>query len=460
MTFELETDLALVQMTEELARMRAELDVSSRLATHDALTGLPGRRTISDRLDEAILQSADGGDPVAAIFVDVDRFKVVNDLYGHAVGDQVLREVALRLSEAVGDDGEVGRLGGDEFVVVVRGAPSGRLERLTDSVLRGVGPTIDVGHRRFPLSVSVGVARAHPDSSAAVLLDRADLAMYRAKQSGRGTAVHFDEEMERELTERAELGRELSAALQDGELCVHYQPTFNVLTGAVIGFEALVRWQNPRRGLLPASSFVPIAEDMGEVWAIDAFVLAETARRISDWQRLAPRFSDLVMSVNLSSQQFRDSSLVATISDAISAAGIVASSFQLEITESAVTDPRSGDATTVLRNLHDLGVKLAMDNFGTGSSSLACLRELPFDVLNIDRRFIAGLGADRDDEAIVSAVLHLARSFAIEAVAEGVETAGQHSWLVRNGCHLAQGFHYSHPLSPQRAEELLRTSSG
>lgn len=453
-----DVDTTLVHLTAELARIRAELDESTRLATHDALTGLPNRRTITERLHEAMVRSDGRG--VAAMFIDVDRFKVINDLYGHEVGDRVLCEVAHRLRDAVGESAEVGRLGGDEFVVVVHHATEQRLARLADAVFDHVGPTVDVGHRTLPLTVSVGVAPATSVCGAAELLDRADAAMYRAKRGGRATVVHFDEQMERELVERAELERELTSALQDGQLDVHYQPTFELATGRIIGFEALVRWMHPERGILPASRFVPLAEDVGEVWAIDAFVLGETGRRAASWQQMDPSLGDLVMSVNLSAQQFRDQSIVETIGHAVGVAGVPPSTFQLEIAETTVTDTRGGDPDAVLHRLHDVGVRLAMDNFGTGSSSLACLKQLPLDVLNIDRRFISGLGACRDDEVIVHAVLRLAEAFGVDAVAEGVETDSQHGWLAAAGCRLAQGYHYSRPLTAEAAEALLRAHVG
>lgn len=447
-----------MQLAAELARIRAELDESTRLATHDALTGLPNRRTVTERLAEAMARA--DGEHVAAMFIDVDRFKVINDLYGHEVGDRVLCEVAHRLRDALPESAEVGRLGGDEFVVIVQHATERRLIEIATAVSDRVGPTVDVGHRTLPLTVSVGVAPATSIGGAAEVLDRADAAMYSAKRRGRACVVHFDEQMERELVERAELERELTTALQDGQLGVHYQPTLRLDSGRIVGFEALVRWMHPERGILPASRFVPLAEDVGEVWAIDAFVMGETGRLAARWQQLHPSLSDLVMSVNLSAQQFRDQSVVETVDHAVGVAGVPPSTFQLEIAETTVADTRGGDPVAVLGRLHDLGVRLAMDNFGTGSSSLACLKQLPLDVLNIDRRFISGLGDCHDDEVIVHAVLRLADAFGVLAVAEGVETTGQHEWLARSGCHLAQGYHYSRPVTAEAAEALLRAQVG
>jgi EAL domain-containing protein (putative c-di-GMP-specific phosphodiesterase class I) len=281
--------------------------------------------------------------------------------------------------------------------------------------------------------------------------------MYRAKRSGRAAVVHFDAEMEQELTQRSQLERDLTHALQDGQLTVHYQPTVRVVDGRIVGFEAFVRWLHPTMGVLPAQRFVPLAEDVGQVWAIDAFVLGETGRRAAAWQSMHPSLTDLVMSVNLSSQQFRDQSVISTVRHAVEASGVRPSTFQLEVSEATLMDPRSPDPEVLLHRLHQLGVRLAIDNFGTGSSSLSCLRQLPLDVLNIDRRFIAGLGSDRDDEVIVRAVLHLATAFDVDAVAEGVETEAQRSWLTDAGCRLAQGYLFSAPVDADGAEQMLRT---
>ncbi len=447
--------LSLVRLTAELQSIREELDATIRLASHDALTGLPNRRTITERLADAVDQSSGEGG-VAAMFIDVDRFKVINDLYGHEVGDRVLREVAERIRGALGDDDEVGRLGGDEFVVVVRDATPERVAHLAWAITDAVGPTVDVGHRTLPLTVSLGVAMAHRDHVATELLDRADAAMYRAKRSGRAAVVHFDEEMERELLQRSQLERDLTHALQDGQLTVHYQPTVDIGARCIVGFEAFVRWLHPTMGVLPAQRFIPLAEDVGQVWAIDAFVLGETGRRAAAWQGLHPTLSDLVMSVNLSSQQFRDQSVIDTVHHAVSTSGVRPSTFQLEVSEATLMDPRSPDPELLLGRLHALGVRLAIDNFGTGSSSLSCLRQLPLDVLNIDRRFIAGLGVSRDDEVIVRAVLNLAEAFGVDAVAEGVETEDQSNWLGAAGCRLAQGYLFSHPIDAPAAEQLLR----
>jgi EAL domain-containing protein (putative c-di-GMP-specific phosphodiesterase class I) len=280
--------------------------------------------------------------------------------------------------------------------------------------------------------------------------------MYRAKQRGRGQLCVFDERMHREFTDRAELERQLTAALQDGQFTVHYQPTCRVLDSAIVGFEALVRWQHPTRGMLAAHQFVPLAEEAGQVWAIDAFVLAETVRQVAAWQALHPTLRELVMSVNLSAQQFRDSGVVEHVGDALERSGLDPSTLQLEVSESTLMDPRSGSPTRTVDQLHDLGIRLAVDNFGTANSSLSCLKQLPVDTLNIDRRFTAGLGSSRDDEAIVRAMLGLAHAFGLDAVAEGIEDERQRRWLRESGCELAQGYLFSRPVTAPAAEALLR----
>jgi diguanylate cyclase (GGDEF)-like protein len=443
----------LIELSRAVQELRAELDQTVRLATHDPLTGLPNRRTITERIGEVL----DDGPttPVAVLFIDVDRFKLVNDLYGHEVGDRVLVEVADRLREAIGDGDEVARLGGDEFLVLTRRTGPAVVD-LGERIAAEVGPSIDVGHRTLPMSVSIGVATRRAAEAPARLVANADAAMYRAKQAGRAATVHYDEHMHREFADRAALERELTVALQDGQLTVHYQPICDLQHDRIVGFEALVRWLHPTRGILPAQEFVPLAEDVGQVWAIDAFVLAETGRQAAMWQSLDPGHRDLVMSVNLSAQQFRDSGVVDNVRRAVDRAGVAPSTFQLEVSETTIMDPRSGSPSHTVEQLHRLGVRLAVDNFGTANSSLSFLKQLPMDVLNIDRRFTSGLGSSPDDEAIVRAVLSLADAFGMDAVAEGIEEPRQAEWLRRAGCRLGQGFLFSRPVTAGAAEALLR----
>lgn len=451
--------LSAAELTRAVHELQLELRETARLATHDPLTGLPNRRTILERIAEAT-DAAGAEHPVAVLFLDVDRFKLINDLYGHEVGDQVLTEIADRLRSTINEGDDVARLGGDEFVVVTRDATIDRLAALGERISNAVGPTIDLGHRSMPLSVSIGVALAHRDVAPGGLIANADAAMYRAKQAGRAAIVHFDERMQAEMSERATLERDLTAALQDGQLTVHYQPICELDGGRIVGFEALVRWLHPTRGVLPANDFVPLAADVGQVWAIDSFVLAETGRQAATWQGLDPSLRDLIVSVNLSAQQFRDSGVVDTIDGVVSSAGIAPSTFQLEVSESTIMDQRSGGPTQTISALHDLGVRLAVDNFGTAHSSLSCLKQLPLDALNLDRRFTAGLGSSPDDEAIVRAVLGLAQAFGLDAVAEGVEDERQARWLRDEGCRLAQGYLFSRPLDAQGASQLLTAQLG
>lgn len=438
----------------ELSQLRADLDATVRLATHDPLTGLPNRRTIAERLEEGLSGASDLV-PVAVLFVDVDRFKLVNDLYGHEVGDRVLTEIATRLRCALGDGDDLARLGGDEFVVLCRRATQANLAELVSRINTHVGPTIDVGHRTLPVSVSVGVALAGGALDPEDLIAEADAAMYRAKRMGRGSIAYFDETMQREFAERADLERDLSRALQDGQLTVHYQPTYDLATRAIVGLEALVRWNHPRLGVLPANRFVPLAEDVGEVWAIDTFVLSETSRQLARWQEMSPALADLTMAVNLSAQQLRDSNVVRTIGEALDAASVDPATFQLEICESTMTDERSGSPLATLRELDGLGVKLAVDNFGTASSPLSALKQLPVGAVNIDRSFTAGAGTNGDDEAILRAIIGLADAFGIDAVAEGVETAQQLEWLRAAGCRTGQGYLLSRPLTADQTTALL-----
>ncbi|MFZ4518320.1 MAG: putative bifunctional diguanylate cyclase/phosphodiesterase [Microthrixaceae bacterium] len=436
----------------ELEQLRADFEATTRLASHDPLTGLPNRRTILERMSEW-LSAATPERPVAALFVDVDRFKLINDLYGHDSGDRALIQVAERLHAAAGPGDDVARLGGDEFLVVSRAAGPEQLQQLVARLEHAVHRPVDLGHRSMPLTASVGVATASGPVAAPELVGRADAAMYRAKEQGRGCTVHFDDGMAEEMLERATLERQLSTALQDGQLLVHYQPTFELTSGRIVGVDALVRWEHPELGTIPAQRFVPLAEAVGEVWAIDTFVLAETAARLADWHRLGHH--DLRMAVNLSGQLLRDAHVVELLAGLVERHDIPAGAFQLDISESTVMDDRSGTPHGTLRDLADLGVRLGVDNFGTAASSLSTLKDLPVDVVNIDRGFTAGAGTVADDDAILRAILGLARAFGIDAVAEGIESEAQQQWLVDAGFRLGRGYHLSRPVEPGVVTELL-----
>lgn len=434
----------------QVHRLRASLDDATYQATHDALTGLLNRPGLIRALDEMLA----AGQVATVLFVDVDRFKVINDVMGHATGDRVLVEVASRLCAVTRAGDLVGRLAGDEFVVVARTGDPVSTAALADRVIAEVGRPIDLGHREVVLTVSVGVAAADGARSGEELLVDADVAMYRAKQGGRARVVCFDAEMRREMTHRSELERELTHALRDQQFVVHYQPTLHLGDDSIAGFEALVRWNHPSRGLLAPGEFVPLAEETGQIAQIDTIVLREATRQLAEWQRLDPSLAGLGMSVNLSARQFTDPDLVATVAAALAESGVEPHTLWLEITESVVMDETNA-TLEILRSLRQLGARLMVDDFGTGYSSLVYLKRFPVDALKIDRGFVDGLGVDVEDEAIVRAVVGLAEALGLQVVAEGVETPRQLDQLRRLRCGMAQGYLFSPPVPAEVATELL-----
>ena len=436
-------------------QMRVSLEGATYQASHDSLTHLPNRAAVLDTLDRSLVDTS-VDHPLALLFVDVDRFKAINDVLGHAVGDRVLIEIANRLHSAVRAADMVARLAGDEFVVVARGVSVDEAEELALRINDAVGRPLDVGYRDIVLTVSVGVAVATCPMAGDDLLADADVAMYRAKQRGRSRVVHFDQQMRVEAQHRSELERDLTGALRDGgQLEVHYQSTIGLATGRIIGFEALVRWRHPTKGLLGAHEFVPLAEETGQVSGIDRFVLREATRQLAAWRAIDPTFGKLSIAVNLSARQFGDPELVALVDDALRSARIPSEALWLEITETTVMG-ETGAPLAILQALRALGVRLSIDDFGTGYSSLVYLKRFPVDALKIDRSFITGLLEHHDDRAIVIAVIRLAEALGLTAVAEGVETEAQADWLRSHDCTTAQGYLFARPLPPAECERMLR----
>jgi diguanylate cyclase (GGDEF)-like protein len=426
-------------------------------ATHDTLTGLPNRAFVLDLLEQGLVRARETGKVMATLFIDLDRFKIINDSLGHEAGDQVLSAVASRLRELGPDGGTVGRLAGDEFVVVINDvtelADAVRLgERIVETLSRPITMVSDLGEREATVGASIGVAFS--DGSTMVepadVLRDADVAMYRAKQRGRGRVEVFDEALRVAVERRLELQDELRRGIHAGDLRVHYQPIIDTAAAAVIGFEALVRWQHPTRGLLGAAEFIEVAEDSGLIIPLGAEVLAEACRQTALWRAKRPGCENLHIAINVSGTQFSHPSFVPTIAAVIAGTGLDPDALWLEITETSIM----ADAETArdtLAAVRALGVHLAIDDFGTGYSSLAYLRRFPVEVLKVDRTFVAGLGQDREDEAIVAMIISLARTLDLLLVAEGVETAEQLEQLQRLGCSTVQGYFHGRPVAAEYA---------
>ena len=420
-------------------------EVMTRQALYDSLTGLANRRLLVERLEAALERSRTDRHLHALIFVDVDRFKAINDSLGHGTGDGLLVAVADRMRQAVGGRGLVGRFGGDEFVILVEDV-EGADEAVT--VARRIcaaveEPLVLPDGYEIVASLSVGIALTEPGQSADDALHNADVAMYRAKGRG-GTYQVFDKElMGTRSSERIDLEAALRKGIERGELEVHYQPLVSVDDGRIVAAEALVRWRHPVEGLISPDRFVPMAEETGLILPMGQFVLKEACRQIAQIRRRVGR--DLPVAVNLSPRQFQQSTLLADVATALDRAGLESHLLTFEITETMVMDDMAG-ATEIMKKLNRLGVRLAIDDFGTGHSSLGYIKNFPVHEVKVDRLFVNNLASDPVDSAIVRAVVDLADAMGIHAVAEGVETVEQLEGLRRIGCHLGQGYLFSRPV--------------
>jgi diguanylate cyclase len=419
-------------------------------ATHDRLTGLPNRSYLTEHLVRCISRAEAEGSSISVIFVDVDRFKLVNDTGGHTLGDQLLISVAERLVTGVGDDGLVARIGGDEFVVVLTGLDSVNTAVDHAEAIRSLfDPAFDLDTTRVFSSASLGVTHVQgddlPDDPDRLIRD-ADTAMYRAKEAGRDGLAVFDAKMRDAVAERLDLERDLRSAITGGQLHVHFQPIVAIVGGEVSGFEALVRWSHPTRGLIPPTTFIPIAEENGSIIEIGAWVLSEATRELAIWRTSLGQ--DLTVAVNLSSRQLRDDRLVEQVRRSLVENDLPGSALCLELTESLLMeDPVAAAAT--LRSVREMGVRLSIDDFGTGYSSLSYLKRFPVDTVKIDRSFVEDLDQPGSaDESLVAAIIAMASALGVSTVAEGVETTSQAERLRILGAERAQGYLYARPLAP------------
>jgi diguanylate cyclase (GGDEF)-like protein/PAS domain S-box-containing protein len=436
-------------------RRRAEERIQYQ-AYHDALTGLPNRLLLHDRLTQALGHAHRLGRLLAVMFVDIDHFKLINDTLGHAVGDRLLQGLAERLVTCVREDDTVARMGGDEFTFVFGGmARPEDAARMAEKVLQAVGQPFPLDGHDLHITASVGIAvypadGGDPDS----LLQSADAAMYRAKEQGRNNYQLCTPGMNDRALERMVLEGRLRRALEGDELVLYYQPLVNAATGAVVGTEALLRWEHPERGLLMPDEFIPVAEESRLILPIGQWVLGAAARQLRSWHEAG--LTDLRMSVNISARQFQQPGLVASVREALDGAGLAPRFLELEITES-IAMSNVGWTAEVLEALQDMGIRISIDDFGTGQSSLSYLKHFPLSTLKIDRSFVSDIAVDPEDEAIVNAIIALAHVLGLSVIAEGVETEDQLAFLRRAGCEEYQGYLFSRPVRPEALLELLRT---
>jgi diguanylate cyclase (GGDEF)-like protein/PAS domain S-box-containing protein len=434
-------------------RMEAELE---RLALYDSLTGLPNRALFSDRLTHAI-ERRGRTHATAVYFLDVDRFKRINDSLGHSAGDEVLREVAMRIQRTIRPEDTVARFGGDEFTVLCE-AVGGVLEAVgvADRLQRELAEPVYAGGAELRLSASIGIAMAEPgdDMNTSRLVEDADAAMYRAKERGGARTELFDMAMRERAVEELSIEQELQHGLERGELRLFYQPLVNLDSGEMVGAEALIRWEHPERGMLTPDKFLPVAEESGLIVQVGAWAVGEACRRLRDWDRRNGHGSPFGLAVNLSARELTHPDVVTTVLNAVRRSALDPHRLTIEVTEStAMADRETG--FRALRELSAAGVRIAIDDFGTGYSSLDHLREMPADILKIDRSFVAGMAANSPDSALVAAAIAMGRALEMEVVAEGIETAEQVADLRELGCPLGQGFLFARPLPPDELDGLL-----
>ena len=439
-----------------LAVFQANASQIAFLAHHDPLTKLPNRTLFHDRVQQAMAQ-LDRGARFALLCLDLDRFKAVNDTLGHPVGDGLLRQVAERLRACVRDGDTVARLGGDEFAIILQNmSEPADVDRLAARIIEVISAGYEVDGHQVSVGTSIGVALAPTDGSTPdELFKNADTALYGAKANGRGTACFYEDAMNTVLQSRRTLEMSLQQAIAREEFQLHYQPLVESRSHRVYGFEALIRWPHPERGMIPPDVFIPVAESAGLIGVIGQWVLRRACLDAATWP------DDVKVAVNLSALQFKNKELVADVRDALAASGLRASRLELEITESVLL--HDGQATlSTLREMKALGVQIAMDDFGTGYSSLSYLRSFPFDKVKIDRSFIKDLPHDRNAAAIVRAIVGLSSTFGMAVTAEGVETDEQAMQLAIEACTQLQGYLFSKPVPaasvPGLIERLSATS--
>lgn len=457
-----ELELRLIQVTTDLAGLAIDSRRSEEriryLAHYDQLTGLPNRTMFSQMLSHALVQADRNSYQVALLFMDMDRFKNINDILGHESGDRMLQKVAKRIRDSVRDADTVARLGGDEFVVLLEDfkEPS-ELVNAAKTLIDQLAVPMVIEGRDFHQTVSIGISTYPADgNNVQTLIKNADMAMYRAKESGRNSYRFYSAQMGAGSLERMTLESELRRAIEYNEFVLHYQPKVNIETGTIVGVEALVRWQHPEKGLLSPSKFIAFAEETGQIMAIGQWVLKSVCRQLRAW--LDEGLPQVRIAVNLSARQFSHDDLLSDIAVALRQSDLSPDVLELEITESVVMD-NAGKAIRILNELKGMGVRISMDDFGIGYSSLANLKRFPLDSVKIDRSFIRDIPDEANDAAITHAIIAMAHALKLGVIAEGVETEDQLVFLREHGCDEIQGYYFSRPLPAEAFQHFLNKHS-
>ena len=424
------------------------------LAHHDSLTGLPNRLLMQDRLNQAITQARRSGGQVALMFIDLDRFKLVNDSFGHVIGDTLLKQVARRLTDCLRDTDTVARLGGDEFTIMLPdvASPQGAGE-VAERILSEFAQPFSEAEQELFVSASIGISLFPRDAAVPEdLVSHADTAMYSAKDSGRNNYCYFTEGLNHEVRQKVMMESGLRRAIERGELRLFYQPKIDLASRRVIGAEALVRWQHPTLGLVPPGKFIPIAEESGLIVPLGEWVLNAACAQLCAWQKEG---HELQVAINVSARQFQQRNLADLVLRAMAASNVDPKFIEIEVTESAIMNDAQSSIST-LEAMKSRGISISIDDFGTGYSSLSYLKRLPLDILKIDQSFVRDVTTDHNDAAIVRAIIGLARSLGIKVIAEGVEDDRQLSFLNAYGCNYGQGYLFGRPLAPETFIEVMR----
>lgn len=439
-------------------RQRFERELRHQ-AMHDALTGLPNRALLMDRIEQAIELARRRNESLTLLFLDLDRFKLVNDSLGHAAGDELLCVVTRRLGHLVGLGDTLARLGGDEFILLLTSPmPADALATMTKDLMRVVAEPVLVAEREVSITCSLGYCIYPQDGAdATTLVKHADAAMYGAKKDGGNQVRRYTPDLSLHASERLELETQLKQALQRGEFLLHYQPQIEIASGRIVGVEALVRWQHPVRGLLPPTQFIPLAEESGLIEPIGEWVLRTACAQAATWRRSG--LPGLRMGINVSARQFHNPALESMVAQVLAEYALVPEQLELEITESlSMKDPE--ESIRILSSFKALGIGIAIDDFGTGYSNLVYLRRFPVRRIKLDRSFVSELGSQSRSHAIVEAIIAMAHKLDLQVVAEGVETIEQRDQLLRYGCDELQGYWFSRPIDATTCGNLLRKQFG
>jgi diguanylate cyclase (GGDEF)-like protein len=448
---------AIANVTGNAIERREEEERTRYEALHDPLTGLPNRNLFLDRLGRALAQTERRETTVAVLFLDLDQFKLVNDSLGHAAGDELLAAVAPRLEQGLRPSDTIARFGGDEFAVLADVKTERDAIRVAERIKTALSLPFKLRQREHFVSASMGISLGRGEKAPEAMIRDADAALYRAKEKGRGGYELFDSAMRARAVEHMRIENDLRRALDRGELELHYQPIVGLRDGSIMAIEALLRWRHPEYGLTSPTSFIPVAEESQLIVPVGRWVIEEACNKVAEWQSLQPDAAPVRIAVNLSGRQIGDPQLLSTVSAAIEASGIDPPTLSFELTESVLFE-ESGVSEPIMRSLRGIGVRLVLDDFGSGFSSLGYLKRFPLDGIKLDRSFIENVADGLTDAQIVKAVVEMARALGLEIVAEGVETADQLAAVRNLGCHQAQGFYFMPPLPAEEVPGVLAQS--